>query len=512
MSASIENLLVLPVAVPLVAAALLCLLPTQAWAARRMLALAAAICVLGYAALLLAQAHSGEIEVLRLGNWPSHLGIVLVNDRLSALMLLLTAALGVIGLLHGMAGDERRGRHFHALWMLQLAGLNGAFLTGDLFNLFVCFELLLAASYGLLLHGEGTLRVRRALHYVIINLAGSALFLVAAAVLYGNLGTLNMAELARRIGTLSADQRVLVDAGSAILLVVFLLKAAILPLYFWLPRTYGALTAVAAILFAVLTKLGIYAVIRIQPLLLGDAHAAGAWLWPLGLATLATATAGMLAANSVRQLCGFAVVASSGTLLALVGTSNTQSLSAALFYLPHSTLTAALLLVLAHCISESRGVAQDSLRRLTLGRSRWTLAWLFLAGAMLQSGFPPLSGFLSKMLMLQSLPPGIGWWVLVGAGLLGLIALIFAGVHLFWHVPKDAPEPTERLSGALLLAPRVLLVVLLAYTVGAGSINRYTDSTAAQLAAPEHYLHAVLAPQGSVKDIRSAEVWKETRP
>lgn len=500
MTAELPNLLVLPFALPLLAAAVLCLLPAQALAARRMLALGAAVSVLGHAAMLLAQSQSGEVTVLNLGNWPSHLGIVLVNDQLSSLLLLLTAILGVLGLLHGMAGDDRRGRHFHALWLLQLAGLNGAFLTGDLFNLFVCFELLLAASYGLLLHGGGTPRVRKALHYVLLNLAASALFLVAAAVLYGNLGTLNLAELSRRIALLPTEQWALVDAGIGILLVVFLLKSAILPLSFWLPRTYGVLTAPAALLFALLTKLGIYAMIRIQPLLLGDAHAAMGWLWPLGLTTLALAAIGMLAARNLRSLCGYAVVASSGTLLALLGADSAQSLAAALFYLPHSTLTAALLLVLANLIAQSRPRHADSLRRTDSGASHWTLAWLFLAAAVLQAGFPPLSGFLSKVLILQSLPVGTGWIVILGAGLLVLIALIVAGVHLFWRTPKVKPTTAPLPSGQLLV-PCLLVLMLGVYTVFAGAIARHAEQTAMQIVHPQLYQQAVLRHNPHLKHL-----------
>jgi multicomponent K+:H+ antiporter subunit D len=220
----------------------------------------------------------------------------------------------------------------------------------------------------------------------------------------------------------------------------------------------------------------------------------------------------MLAARQLSFLSGSAVVASSGTLMALVGAQSTPSLAAALFYLPHSTLVAALLLVLTDCIRQSRGSARDSLRHIQIGASRWTLAWLFLAAAMLQAGLPPLSGFLSKLLMLQSLPVGVGWWVLLGAGLLTLIALIIAGIHLFWRSPGGAPAIEGELPSGQLLVPRMLVVLLFGYSIAAGPISAYGSAAAQQLRAPQLYMQAVLQVDPRVKNFPSVQVLTEPQP
>ena len=176
----------------------------------------------------------------RLGDWPAPFGIVLVLDRLSALMVLLTSILALAAVVFSLARWHRAGTHFHALFQFLLMGLNGAFLTGDLFNLFVFFELLLAASYGLVLHGSGLARVKAGLHYIAVNLVASLLFLIGVSLIYGVTGTLNMADLAARIPTIAAENRGLLEAGAGVLGVAFLLKAGMWPLCFWLPTTYAA--------------------------------------------------------------------------------------------------------------------------------------------------------------------------------------------------------------------------------------------------------------------------------
>ena len=189
------------------------------------------------------QARRASAGVYRLGDWPSPFGIVLVLDRLSALMLLLTSILASAAVVFSLARWHRAGAHFHSLFQFLLMGLNGAFLTGDLFNLFVFFELLLAASYGLALHGSGAARVKAGLHYIVVNLAASLLFLIGVSLIYGVSGTLNMADLAARIPNIAAENRALLEAGAGILGVAFLLKAGMWPLCFWLPTTYAAASA-----------------------------------------------------------------------------------------------------------------------------------------------------------------------------------------------------------------------------------------------------------------------------
>jgi multicomponent K+:H+ antiporter subunit D len=231
-----NHLPVLPVLIPLVAGAVLLLMHDAALRLRRLVVAVACLALLGVATLLVALADQGGHLVYQLGNWPSNVGIVLVVDRLSALMVLLTAILGAVAASAAAGGLDARQAHFHALLMFQLMGISGAFLTGDLFNLFVFFEVLLIASYGLLVHAADGERLKRATHYMILNLTGSSLFLVALGVLFGLVGTLNMADLAVKVAATPDENVALVRAAGLLLMVVFALKGALLPLWFWRSR------------------------------------------------------------------------------------------------------------------------------------------------------------------------------------------------------------------------------------------------------------------------------------
>ncbi|MBL8361169.1 MAG: monovalent cation/H+ antiporter subunit D, partial [Rubrivivax sp.] len=335
---------VLSIVGPLVAGALILLLERarSRWAAR--LGLASTLALLVLAAALVRQADGGAVQPYLLGNWQAPWGIALALDRLAALMLLLTAAVATGALVYAMAGEHARGAHFHSLFQFQLMGLNGAFLTADLFNLFVFFEVLLAASYGLLLHGANRARLQASVHYVTFNLTGSALFLIAVSLLYGVTGTLNMADLAVRLAALPPQDLRLAQAAALMLLVVFAVKAALLPLYFWLPDTYAAASPPVAALFAIMTKVGVYAIARTTTLVFGGGALAGIAtpLLPLlALGTLVLAAIGVLAARRLRALVAYLVVASAGTLLLAVGLGTPGTLAAGLFYLVNSTLVAA---------------------------------------------------------------------------------------------------------------------------------------------------------------------------
>ena len=272
MSRMAAHLIIAPVVLPLVAGAGMLLLGDRYRNLKAAIDVAACFALVGIAVALLGMSDAssaGVAGVYRLGDWPSPFGIVLVLDRLSALMLLLTGILASAAVVFSLARWHRAGAHFHSLFQFLLMGLNGAFLTGDLFNLFVFFELLLAASYGLALHGSGISRVQAGLHYIVVNLAASLLFLIGVSLIYGVSGTLNMADLAVRIPNIAEEDRALLEAGAGILGVAFLLKAGMWPLCFWLPTTYAAASAPVASIFAIMTKVGAYIVLRLWLLLFG---------------------------------------------------------------------------------------------------------------------------------------------------------------------------------------------------------------------------------------------------
>ena len=270
MTGALSHLIVAPVLLPLATAALMLLLGEGRRSIKAVFNLLSTATGLGLALYLLWQLQTQETPaafgIYLPGNWSVPFGIVLVLDQLSALMLVLTACIGLASLLYALARWHQAGVYFHVLFQLQLMGLYGAFLTADLFNLFVFFEVLLAASYGLLLHGGGAQRVRAGLHYIAVNLVASLLFLIGVAVLYGVTGTLNMADMAVKLTLVPAGDRGLLHAGAAILAIAFLAKAALWPLNFWLPAAYGAASAPVSALFAILTKVGVYAVLRLWTL------------------------------------------------------------------------------------------------------------------------------------------------------------------------------------------------------------------------------------------------------
>ena len=325
MTGLMPTLVVMPVILPLVVAALMLLLGEQRRQAQARVGIAATLAGLLVAAALLwrvdAGGASGDIGVYLAANWQAPFGITLVADRLSALMVLLVALVGLGAALYAEAGWSRAGAYFHPLFQIQLMGLNGAFLTGDLFNLFVFFEVMLAASYGLQLHGSGPLRVRSGLHYIAVNLLASALFLIGLAVIYGVLGTLSMADMADKVPQVDLKDRGLLHAGAAMLGVAFLVKAAIWPLNAWLVPAYTAASVPVAALFVLMTKVGIYAVLRIWTLMFfweagASAHIGAPLLLAGGVATLAFGAAGLLGSIRVDRIAAFSLLVSSGTVMA----------------------------------------------------------------------------------------------------------------------------------------------------------------------------------------------------
>jgi multicomponent K+:H+ antiporter subunit D len=499
--------MVVPVVLPLMAGAGCLLLERHSPRGARTVSVLATALLLGVALHLASVAATGEVHAYLLGNWQAPFGIALALDRLTALMLVLTAVVAVASVLYARGGGARGahdagGQHYHALFQFQLMGRNGAFLTADLFNLFVFFEVLLIASYGLLLHGGGPARLKAAVHYVGFNLTGSALFLIAVALLYGITGTLNMADLAQRVAALGAEQAALVRAAALLLIVVFGVKAALLPLYFWLPDTYRAAPAPVAALFAIMTKVGVYCVARVTTLIFGAeagvaAGVAEGWLPWLAVGTLALAALGTLAAVRLRTLVSYLVIASAGTLLLAIGLGAPATLSAALFYLVNSTLVAAALFLLVDSIASGRGEADDTMVPAPLAY-RASYGALFFLFALEAAGLPPMGGFIGKALLLQgsaSLPLAVATWsALLLSGLGMMVALARAGSTVFWKA-ADAnrmqtaaarPAFTERVAIAW------LTLAMLVVVANAGSVTRYAEAAARQLLDRRAYVDAVL--------------------
>ncbi len=544
MSRLAEHLIVAPVILPLLASAAMLMLDEQRRNLRIAINCAATFALIAIAVVLLRMADApptGDAlayeNVYRLGDWPAPVAIVFVLDRLSALMLLLTSILASACLVYSLARWHRAGTYFHPLFQLLLMGLNGAFLTGDLFNLFVFFELLLAASYGLALHGSGAPRVRAGLHYIAINLAASLLFLIGVSLIYGVTGTLNMADLAIRIRDIAPDDRMLLEAGAGILGTAFLVKAGMWPLCFWLPSLYSAATPPVAAIFAVMTKVGAYIVLRLWPLLFGadagsSASFGGDWLLYGGMMTIVFGTAGMLASQDMARLAAYCVLVSSGTVLAATGLAEAEVTSGVLFYLISSTFALGALYLLAELADRDREPGADVLavtRELygededepepagevgfAIPATMALLALSYMGCALVVAGLPPLSGFIGKFAILTAAlnPSGMaaggtapvsgGAWallaVLILSGLAALIAMARAGIRTFW-APLERVVPRVRI---IEMTPIIVLLLLcVALTVQAGPVMRYMHDTAKSLHAPQGYIRDVLPPAGAAAD------------
>lgn len=514
-----NHAVLLPILVPMLAGALLTALPAQRLRAQRIVCAIATLLLVPLALVLLRQAATGDITVYALGNWPAPFGIVLQLDRTGAMMLALTAVLAVAALAAAGEATARQGRHFHALFQFQLMGLNGAFLTGDLFNLFVFFEILLIASYALLVHGAGRARIGAGLHYVILNLVASSFFLVAIGVLYGLSGTLNMAHLGLRLAGLPQQDLPLAVAAGAMLMLVFAVKAALFPLYFWLPRAYASATGPVAALFAIMTKVGIYAMLRCDALIFGGPQGLLGpflhdWVFPLALVTLAIGAVGAVATRTLRAMTGYLVVASVGLLSACVAMQTQAGWAGAMYYLLSTTLCTAGLFLLADALKPEQPREDGALVTAT----RFA-GLLYLVGVVAAVGLPPLSGFLGKVMILRATPapwiPAL-WPAVLVSGLLLLIAVSRTGTRLLWRLPHEAERVPEHVPAgdeyldedhpalararvrpdrrklaccALLLAGNVAL------TVCARPVSDYVADAAAQMLDRPAYLRVVLPGQ-----------------
>ena len=444
-------------------------------------------------------ASSGQISVYNLGEWAAPFGIVLVLDQLSALMLVLTYGLAVPVMWFASKEWDERGRYFHAMCHFLLMGLTGAFLTGDLFNLFVFFEILLMASYVLLLHGQGKARFQLGIHYVTINLLASALFLIGLGMIYGSVGSLNMADVARLMPLLEGDQHRIAVAGGLLLFTVFGIKAAMLPVGFWLPKTYAVATTPVAALFTIMTKVGIYAILRVNGTVFDDAISREILqyiLLPIGLITSVYGVIGAMGAERLRRLIGFMILSSVGTILIAISLFNTLAWAAALYYLVHSTIIAAAFYILSGWITSQRGEFKDHFKIAPQMKQHKVVALTYFTIALMMAGLPPFSGFLGKVFILQATAHSpyqllIIVTVLV-VSLLSIIAFTRVGFVIFWRATKPEDNPDEAAYAAYQALPEqapkrndktiyLLLVGLMAYMVFAGPIQKYTYQTAEQI-------------------------------
>lgn len=502
--------LIAPVILPAMVAPFIVLAARYHIVIQRVFSVVGVLALIAVAAGLALQAADGTVTLYQLSDWAAPFGIVLVGDRLSTMMVLLTAVLALFVLLYAIgSGWDNRGRHFHALFQFQLMGIMGAFLTGDLFNLFVFFEVLLIASYGLMIHAGGNDRLRAGVQYVLFNLIGSTLFLFALGAIYAETGTLNMVDLAERVQLIGPEETVGIRVAAVLLLLVFAIKAAVVPLHFWLPSSYAEAPAPVAALFAIMTKVGAYAIIRVYTMIFPPELDATAglhttWLLPAALISLAIGMTGVLAAKRLDRLVAFSVIGSMGMVMVSIAMFTPEGIAAALYYIVHSTLAGAALFLIADLVRTGRGHLELTPSPPVAGAA--LTAALFFVGAIAMAGLPPLSGFIGKLLVLDAAfdTDLVVWvWVVVlSSSLLSILGFARAGSIVFWKATSvDVVEGTEPLPRPAVLsyvAVGGLISLLIAHTVFAGQVHKYTTTMADALFAPGAYISKVTDTPGKL--------------
>ncbi len=466
--------------------------------------------VLAASATMLVLVDDGPL-VVDMGGWAAPVGIVLVADRLSALMLTVSAAVTLAVLLYSLAqGNEQSEQApvsiYHPTYLVLVAGVSNAFLTGDLFNLYVGFEVLLAASYVLLTLGGSGERIRAGSIYVVVAILSSVLFLTGIAVTYAATGTLTLAQLAQRLPEIDPGVRLVIQV---LLLLAFCIKAAVFPLSSWLPDSYPTAPApVTAVFAGLLTKVGVYAIIRTQSLLFPGGRLDDA-LMVAAVATMLVGILGAVAQDDLKRMLSFTLVSHIGFMVFGIALSSQLGWTAAIFYVVHHITVQTALFLVAGLIERYGGTT--SLSRLGgLAKASPVLAVLFFVPAMNLAGIPPMSGFLGKVGLLQA---GVGaatplaWVLVVGSvltSLLTLYAMVKAWNKAFWQTPPVEPPRTHLPAG--MVGPAAALVGLsLALTVFAGPLYDYAERAAIALEQRTPYLVAVL-PDGRRGEGESARV------
>ncbi len=490
---------VLPLVLPLFAAAVLLCMRHAGEPTRHALNILTCAASLAAACMLLTKVRSEGILVMRTGSWPAPFGITLAADLLSSVMVLVTAVIGLAVAVYaaGTGTGKFRG-YFTPLYQALLLGVNGSFLTGDLFNLYVWFEVMLMSSFVLVALPGGRAQLEAAVKYLTLNFIASAFFLVGLGVLYGMLGTLNMADLAVKIA--STGENGLVLSSAVLFLIAFGIKAGVFPFYFWLPSSYHVTpTPVAAVFAGLLTKVGVYACIRVFTLVYsGQQDFLSSLLLPIGVLTMITGVFGAASQFYIPRILSFHIISQIGYMIIGLGFFTRGAIAATVFYIVHHILVKTNLFLIGGIIGHKTG-SQSLAKTGGLYRSSPWLAMLFLIPAMSLGGIPPLSGFFAKFALVRE-GLALGQWTATAAalavGLLTLYSMVKIWNEAFW---KDAPAGDHqplRKTPAMMLAPAIMLALgTLLFGVFPGQLIDFALATADQLIHPDGYIKAVLHPQ-----------------
>ena len=494
-------LLVAPILVPL-CSLLLAIILRRNLLAVRVLSLSGAALLLAVGLVLVWQAAQGVVLSGQVGNWQAPFGISLVIDRLSAVMIAISALVALVTLLYGVAkdNDSKIGRDFHLFIQGLLTGICGAFITADIFNLYVWFEVLLIASFALMALGGGSRRLAGSMTYVALNLFATLIFLLSAGLVYGASGTLNMGELA--VIMRSGEAPPGVTPALLLMLLSFAIKAALFPVFGWLPATYHvALTAVSAMFAGLLTKVGVYALIRLVTLLWPEYGLPHQLLLWVACATMLVGVLGAAAQTEVRRILSFHIVSQVGYMILGLALATPLALAGAVFYLIHHIVVKANLFFIGGLAARICGSERLADMGGLYKRMPW-LALLFAIPALSLAGIPPLSGFWAKFLLVKASLDAAAWWAAGIALLTGVFTLL--SMNKIWNEAFLKPHPRgeealQKVAGmrAAWLGMSALALLTVLIGLGAGPLIDYAVAAAAQLADPQAYLQPFTGAGGA---------------
>jgi len=490
----VTALISLPIALPLLGAAVAIALGRWRVAQRCVSLLTLATVTATSIAMLIRVDRDGAAAV-HAGGWQAPVGITFVADRLAAIMLLVACVmlLAVLVFAIGQPGAERHHVGFHPVYLILTAGIAMAFLTGDLFNLFVAFEVTLMASYVLITLGGRPDQVRSGMTYVVISLIASALFLLSLAFVYAATGTVNLADLNAKIADLPDGLR----SGLAVLLiVVFGIKAALFPLFFWLPDSYPTAPApVTAVFAGLLTKVGVYAIIRTQTLLFPPDTQPGQLLLVVAGLTMVVGVFGAITQNDIKRILSFHIVSQIGYMVMGLGLFTLAGLAGAVLYIVHHIVVKTSLFLVAGLVEQRAGTGQ--LARLSgLARTAPVLGVLFLVPALSLAGIPPLSGFVAKLALVDAGVDARQYAIVavsLAVSLLTLFSMTKIWANAFWGAPEDGAADVGSMGRVLMTGSTAALVGLsVAIAVWAGPLYELSERAAADLIDPGSYVRVVL--------------------
>lgn len=489
------NLLLFPILLPVIFGTLLMLFPKQR-IMQRLVAMMGLILTLVASIVLMVKVKTDGVQAITLASWPAPFGISMVSDMLSVLLVLSSTLLTIFIVWYSYTsiGIERESFFYYPAILFMLSGVNGAFTTGDIFNMFVFFEVFLMSSYLLIVLGGEKIQLRESIKYILINIISSALFVVAVAYLYSVVGSLNLADIAVKIATLNNPGIITVIA--ILFLTVFGLKGALFPLYFWLPSTYAAPPiAVLAFFGALLTKVGVYAIMRTFTLIfIHDQSYTHELLMILSILTIIAGCIGALAYFDVKKIIIYNIIIAVGVILFGTSQMNDAALMGSVFYLIHDILIKGSLFLLVGVIIAITGTSD--LRKMGgLIKSYPLLGWTFLVAAFGLVGIPPLSGFIGKLLIVQGGFEANNLWgsiIILASSLIVLLSVIRIFIYAFWGEPVEITPLAKRHYQGLFFPAAVLVGISVLYGVGAEWVVPYMSDAANVMLNPSLYIQAVL--------------------